>query len=112
MIRDCEDTPLGAAAIPIYIATETAGGFGPLKAALGAIPAACANHEVRILPPPKVFLLLNHLQETVIINKIQNLLSRIAVLEALFSTRPVDVDDQRRRSELIRYAAPPHQTRY
>ena len=35
-------------------------------------------------------------------NKIETLLSRIPALEALFATRPDDVAEQRRRSELIR----------
>ena len=44
-------------------------------------------------------------QETIpVTNKIENILSRIAALEALLATRPCDVAEQRRRTELIRYA--------
>ena len=48
-----------------------------------------------------------HLQETVVINKIEDLLSRITALEARFATRPGDVQEQRRRHELIRYVILP-----
>jgi hypothetical protein len=58
--------------------------------------------------PLKILLQLTHLQETIAVgNKIENLLSRIAGLEALFATRPGNVEEQRRRSELIRYAVIP-----
>ena len=36
-------------------------------------------------------------------NKIEDLLSRVAALEADFATLPGDVDEQRRRYQLIRY---------
>jgi hypothetical protein len=36
-------------------------------------------------------------------NKIEDLLSRIAALEARFATLPGNVEEQRRRYELIRY---------
>jgi len=38
-------------------------------------------------------------------NKIEDLISRVAALEADLSTLPGDVDEQRRRRELIRYVA-------
>ena len=38
---------LGAAPIPVDIVKESADGFGPLKAVLGAIAAIHTNHEVR-----------------------------------------------------------------
>jgi hypothetical protein len=44
------------------------------------------------------------LQETIIVRSIEDLLSRITVLEATFAERPGDVEEQRRRSDLIRYA--------
>ena len=45
------------------------------------------------------------LQETVVAgNKIEDLLSRIVALEARFATLPGDVEEQRRRQELIEYA--------
>jgi len=45
-----------------------------------------------------------HLQETLVVrDKIEDLLSRVAALEADFATLPGDVDEQRRRRELIRY---------
>ena len=37
-------------------------------------------------------------------NKIEDLLSRVAALETDFATLPGGVDEQSRRSELIRYA--------
>jgi len=40
-------------------------------------------------------------------NKIEDLLSRVAALEADFATLPSDVDEQRRRHQLIRYAVLP-----
>ena len=42
-------------------------------------------------------------------NKIENLLSRMVGLEARFSTLPGNVEEQRRRHELIRYAILPLQ---
>ena len=39
-------------------------------------------------------------------NKIKDLLSRVAALEADFATLPGDVDEQRRRYQLIRYVTP------
>ena len=42
---------LGSAATPIDAAMEAMGGFGSLKAVLGAIPAVHSNHEVRFRPP-------------------------------------------------------------
>ena len=48
------------------------------------------------------------LQETVFArNKIEDLLSRIVTLEARFATLPGDVEEQRRRHELIWYAILP-----
>ena len=40
-------------------------------------------------------------------DKIEDLIIRVAALEALFTSRPGDVREQRRRSELIRYATIP-----
>jgi hypothetical protein len=40
-------------------------------------------------------------------NKIRDLLARVAALEVHFTTPPDDVAEQRRRSELIRYAIIP-----
>lgn len=51
------------------------------------------------------FTYLIHPQGTVAIgNKIENLLSPLATLEALFETCPWNVEEQRHRSELILYA--------
>ena len=48
--------------------------------------------------------LLTHPQGTAAVgNKIEDLLSRIVTLEARFATRPDDVAEQRRRSDLIWY---------
>ena len=40
-------------------------------------------------------------------NKIEDLLSRVAALEADFATLPGDVEEQRCRHQLIRYAVLP-----
>ena len=48
------------------------------------------------------------LQGTITIgNKIEGLLSRVVALEARFATPPGEVEEQRRRRELIRYAVLP-----
>ena len=62
-------------------------------------------------PLPKVLPCLTYLQETIAArNKIENLLSCVDTLEALFATPPGDVAEQRRRSELRGYANFPLQT--
>ena len=54
------------------------------------------------------FMKLIPLQESVSVgNKVEVLLQRIASLEALFATLPGDVDEQRRRYDLIRYVVIP-----
>ena len=40
-------------------------------------------------------------------NKVEDLISRVATLEADFATLPGGVDEQRRRRELIRYVVLP-----
>ena len=40
-------------------------------------------------------------------NRIENLLSRVVILEERLDSRPSDVADQRHRNELIRYVAIP-----
>ena len=40
-------------------------------------------------------------------NRIENLLSRVVILEERLDSRPSDVADQRHRDELIRYVAIP-----
>ena len=79
--------------------------FGPLKITLGAIPAAYANDKVwprsysYSMPP-----LTNVFQGAVAVrNTVEGLLSGIVELEELFGSRPRDVAEQRRRSELRRY---------
>jgi len=44
------------------------------------------------------------MQETLAVRGVEGLLSRIAALAALFAERPGDVEEQRRRKDLIRYA--------
>ena len=80
--------------------------FGPLKIALGAIPAAYANDEVWPRPYTCSMAPLTNgrFQGSVVVrNKIEGLLSRIVELEELFGSRPRDIAEQRRRSELRRY---------
>ena len=55
-----------------------------------------------------VLLCRTQLQETAAIrNEIEDILSRVFVLEKRFATPPGDVGEQRRRSELIRYVVIP-----
>ena len=55
-------------------------------------------------PPPNIITQLTYLQGTTSVrNKIDILLLHLAGLEALFATRPGNVTEQGRRSELIRY---------
>ena len=85
-------------------ATSDTGKLGPLKVALGNIPALCTNHEVRLRPLLTTVISLQNFQETAAVgNKISNLLSRIVALESCFDSRPSDVAEQRRRDDLIRY---------
>ncbi|KAF9642557.1 hypothetical protein BDM02DRAFT_3133008 [Thelephora ganbajun] len=85
--REYENTALTTTAI-LSVPKEPAGEsspLGPLKAVLRTIAAVHANH-----------------QETVAIgNKIEVLLSCIVALEERFDSRPGDVEEQRRRRELI-----------
>ena len=58
--------------------------------------------------PLPIDLRQSHVQETVTVrHKIESLLPRIIALEARFGSRPDDVEDQRRRRELIKYASMP-----
>ena len=87
---------------------DAAGGFGPLKAVLGAASAAYIDHKVRTQSSAQDSSLTNRPQETAAVrNKIENLLSRVTALEALFATPPGEVIEQRRRNGLIRYAVIP-----
>ncbi|KAF9646611.1 hypothetical protein BDM02DRAFT_3270823 [Thelephora ganbajun] len=91
--REYENTALTTTAI-LSVPKEPAGEsspLGPLKAVLRTIAAVHANH-----------------QETVAIgNKIEVLLSCIVALEERFDSRPGDVEEQRRRRELIGYVVIP-----
>ncbi|KAF9646204.1 WD40 repeat-like protein [Thelephora ganbajun] len=83
--RDGKDTTPGAATIRAHVLKEAADGFGPLKAVLRTISAVYADYK-----------------ETVVIrNKIEDLLSRIVVLEVYFATLPGSVVERKRRSESI-----------
>jgi len=54
-------------------------------------------------------IFLNHVQETVAVReKVDNILSRIAVLEGYFSAPSEDVAEKKRRDQLLRYAIVPH----
>ncbi|KAF9645520.1 hypothetical protein BDM02DRAFT_3131034 [Thelephora ganbajun] len=84
--RDGKDTALEAAAIRVDVPKGPAQGFGSLRAVLGTIPAVYTDHK----------------KTAAVENKIEDLLSRIEVLEARFATPPGSVVEQRHRSELIR----------
>jgi len=102
----------GGTAILVDTVKDAIDGFGPLKNVLGAISSVYANCEVRSRPLLEILLWQTHLQETTVIrNKIEDLLSRLAALEARFTTRPGDVAEQRRRGQLIRYVMPHFETR-
>ena len=47
---------------------------------------------------------LPHVRDTITVRNIGGLLSRITALEALFSKRPGNIEEQRRQNDLIRYA--------
>ncbi|KAF9643223.1 hypothetical protein BDM02DRAFT_3192003 [Thelephora ganbajun] len=81
-----KDTAHGAITARIDVPKGPAQGFGSLKAVLGAISAVYTNHK----------------KTAAVGNKIEDILSRIEVLEARFATPPGSVVEQRRRSELIR----------
>lgn len=105
MRRDWKDTAVESAAVLSDAVVEVAGGFGRLKAVLGAFLARYDGYEVRLDPSPKTLSRLTRLQEKVFTrNTIKHLLSRVTRLEVVFGTLPGDVGEARRRSELIRYA--------
>ena len=55
-------------------------------------------------PLLEVLIWLTYLQGTVDVkNKIETLRPRVAALDKLFVTPPGDIEEQRRRSELLRY---------
>ena len=109
MKRARKSTILGGEVTSVGVATEAAGRFSPLKTALGAIPAIYANRKVRLSPSLlKTLCRRTHLQETATIgDTIENLLSRIVALEMRFETSPGEVEELRRRSDLIRYVIIP-----
>ena len=91
------------------VASEAAEAFGPLKAVLGVIAKVYTQYEVCSCPLSQNPFLTSHPQETVTVrNKIDNLLSRIDRLEALFVTPTGDLAEKRRRNELLRYGISLH----
>ncbi|KAF9786423.1 hypothetical protein BJ322DRAFT_786856 [Thelephora terrestris] len=68
------------------IQEQPASGFGLLKSLLKAISTDYANHE----------------ESAAVEKTIEGLLSRVTSMDALFSTLPGDVAEQRRRDEVIR----------
>ena len=84
-------------------------GFGPLKAVLQSLHSAVyADCQVCIQPPAQGSPLRTSFQGTVTVGgKIEGLISRVVALEERFNSPPNDVEEQRRRNELIRYAAAP-----
>ena len=97
---------------PIYFTEEAADTFGPLRVLLGAVSAAYAKHEVRLPSPVQSSSEQIDPQETVLVrNKIGDLLSRVATLEADFSTLPGDVQEHTRKYKLIWYVILPFETR-
>jgi hypothetical protein len=82
-------------------ASETEGGFGPLKAVLRAI-SADVHRKVRFLRFIGNSLIRTSSQEAASVTpKIQDIISRLTALEECFYSHPSDVADQRRRSEVI-----------
>ena len=103
------NTALGGAAITLDVARGTAEAFGPLKAILAVISAAYSHYEVCSLSLSQTPSLMDYPQQTVAVrNKIDSLLSRIGVLEALFAAPAGGVTEEERRNELLRYATALH----
>ncbi|KAF9646631.1 hypothetical protein BDM02DRAFT_2987132 [Thelephora ganbajun] len=86
--REYENTALTTTTTILSVPKEApheSSPLGPLKAVLRTLAAVHANH-----------------QETIGIgNKVEGLLSRIVGLEERFYSRPDDVEEQRRRSQLL-----------
>ena len=63
--------------------------------------------------PIRSLVLQTHLQEiTTIGNKVEDLHSRVVALEEQFDSHPGDVEELKRREEVISYAiVPPHRAR-
>lgn len=80
---------------------EATGKFGPLKVVLAAIPASCADDEVRQQQPQDSPLTSEFQGSVAVGNKVEILLSHIVILEESFGPRPGDVVEQMRRNELI-----------
>ena len=109
MKRGWITSALGGAAMALDVASEAAEAFGPLKAVLGVITKVYTEYEVCSCPLSRNPFLMTHPQETVAVkNKINNLLSRITRLDALFATPACDVVEKGRRDELLQYGIIPH----
>jgi len=100
--RDWKDTAIGSTAVLLDI------GFGHLKAVLGIFLARYEGYEVCLDPSFKTLSRLTRRQEKVYTrDTIKHLLSRMAALEMIFIVPPGDMGEERRRTELIRYAIVP-----
>ena len=76
--------------------------FGPLKFAVGNISAFFANSAVRLQSPAHYHRFTQFSGKHRCGEQALNLLSRIVALESRFDSRPSDVEEQRRRDDLIR----------
>ena len=106
--QDHRNSEPQASVVLTEVSEDAAIGFGPLKALLGAIVAVYADHEVRHHPLVEIDVQPTPLQESAAVRtKVEVLLSRIVPLDALFSTSPGDVDELRRRDDVMRYVVIP-----
>jgi hypothetical protein len=83
--------------------------FSALKAVLDVVSADCADRDVRFQPPAQDSLVKpTSLQDDVAVGqKARGLLPRIVALEEGFDSPPRDVEELRRRDEVIRYVTIP-----
>ena len=79
----------------------------PSKSSWGPSPQFTLITRFAYGPRLRGFFVEPIMQEIVAVRNIEGLLSRITALEALFAKRPGDVEEQRRRNDLIRYVVIP-----
>ncbi|KAF9786370.1 hypothetical protein BJ322DRAFT_1140245, partial [Thelephora terrestris] len=84
--RDHGDTTFGAPIIRNNVEEEALSGFSSLRSLLEAVSAVYASHEESIA----------------VVTKIEGLLSRVALIDALFATPPGNAPELRCRDEVIR----------
>lgn len=104
----CEER-LGSTVILFDVAKEAAGGPSTLKAVRECVSAIRSNHEVRSRPPTQIVDKPIYMKP--LLPEARAEICHITTLDAPFSTHSDDVEEQRYRSEPIRYL-PPFGARY